>query len=220
MPLSRTETTAQGIESVLSEWVRTAVHTALPGIIDTVDMQARRARVRIALEAVLTDGTCFERAPLLDVPLIFPAGAGGLILIHLQRGDAVWIMFSERGLEEWKESFELSEPMPHQVFGQSDAVAMAGFGPYGNVALAAENGVLIQTQDASVHIHVGADGITLDVPDGSFVRLGANASQRLLTETFLNHFNGHTHTFGNAITTDPPNEQADDTMMTTKARGA
>jgi len=219
MAFSRSTNTAQGLQRVLSEWVRNAVHTAMPGLIDSVNMRTRRAQVRIALEAVTSDNTCMERAPLLDVPILFPSGAGGMIVIHLERDDPVWIMFSERGLQDFKKAYAMSEPMPRRIFSMSDAVALAGFGPSGSATLADTGGILMQTNDAQVHIHIGSDGITLDVPEDGYIRLGAGAIERLLKETFIDAFNRHTHTFAN-IESGRPNQQAakGDTLLTTKAR--
>ena len=185
---------ADGLPGILDEWRRFAIHTALPGIIDTYDEETRRARVRIAIEALKSEGTCIERAPLLDVPVIFPAGAGGIILIELRRNDPVWVMFAERGIQDWKRSFSLSEPMPQHLFSTSDAVALAGFGGLNNITPAASRGISIQTLDGELSIRVDGDYITLDVPSGKQIRLGGSSDLlRLVTEAFITAFNSHTH---------------------------
>lgn len=207
MALSRNRTPAEALETVLDEWGRANFHTAMPGIIESVNMNTRRARVKFALEAVSYDGTCFERAPLLDVPIIYPAGSGGIIIVHLAAGDSVWVMFSERGLQTWKESFDVSEPMPHRVFSQSDAVALAGFGPHGTVTPRANQGISIQTLTGNVSIRVDTNGITLDVPSGVDIKLGAAAIKRLLTDSFIDAFNMHTHRDSRNQNTSVPNSQ-------------
>ena len=190
MAVSRDKTPAEGIDRVLSEWIRNAIHTALPGIVDEFNLATRRARVRIAIEALRFDGECFERAPLLDVPVIFPAGAGGMILIQLQRGDSVWVMFSERGLQTWKETFKLSPPNPQHLFAVSDAVALPGFGPHSAVTPAANDGVCVQSKDATVSVCIRADGnIDLNVADGKRVNIGGSMGKRLVTEDFLTSYN-------------------------------
>ena len=188
--MQRIKTPAEGLERVLNEWRRNAIHTALPGIVDTFDLASRRARIRIALEAVQYDGECFEQAPLLDVPVIFPSGAGGMVLVQLQRGDSVWVMFSERGLQTWKETFDLSPPYPEHLFATTDAVALPGFGPATNVVLAAPDGAFMQSQDATTSVCIRADGnIDLNVQDGKRVNIGGSTGKRLLTEDFIDQFN-------------------------------
>lgn len=207
MALSRNRTPAEALETVLDEWSRSKFHTSMPGIIESVNMNTRRARVKFALEAVDYDGTCFARAPLLDVPIIYPSGSGGIIIIHLEAGDNVWIMFSERGIQKWKESFTLSEPIPHRIFSQSDAVVLAGFGPHGSITPRANQGISIQTLNGNISIRVDSTGITLDVPRDVDIKLGAGAIKRLLTDSFIDAFNSHTHRDSRNRNTSPPNGQ-------------
>lgn len=205
MAIGRPQTHAEGLEKCLSEWIRYAIHTALPGIIDTFDLTTRRARVRIAIEALDQDDKCFEAAPLLNVPVIFPAGAGGMLLFELQRGDSVWIMFSERGLQTWKEKFELSPPYPVHFFSQSDAVALPGFGPSGNASPVQDTGIMMQTQNGDLSVRITENKIVLDVPDGMEIQIGdGEATSKLLTDAFLAMFNSHTHTESGGDPTSTP----------------
>lgn len=195
MALSRNQTPAEGLVAVLDEWIRYSVHTALPGIIETYSASTRRAQVLLAIEALMDDGKCHARAVLLDVPVIFPSGAGGTIFIQLQKGDNVWVMFAERGIQEWKKTLKLSEPVPRHIFSPSDAVALAGFGPPSAITPASTSGISIQTNDGTISVEVDSNGVRIDVPDDTKIKLGSNAAfRRLITEEVIDIFNNHTHT--------------------------
>ena len=194
MALSRNQTPAEGLVAVLDEWIRYSVHTALPGIIETYNASTRRAQVLLAIEALMEDGKCHARAPLLDVPVLFPSGSGGTILIELRKGDNVWVMFAERGIQDWKKTLKLAQPSPRHVFSPSDAVALAGFGPASSVTPASNSGISIQSNNADLSITVDGNSITLDVPDDATIKFGSSSAfRRLVTEEIIDLFNNHTH---------------------------
>ena len=208
------------LQHVLFQWAKDCLHTAMPGIIETYDPATRRARVRPALRIVLTEdagGEELDRAPAVNVPVIFPASAGYTMLFPLAEGDPVMLLFSERGLTEFKLTFETATPDRTRFFSESDGVALTGFG-----ALAATpaslTGALLQTTDGNrsvrveedrVELYVGStfvrvedDEITVDspgdvrinVPGGSNVHVGGAAGEELVTKTFLEQFyNQHIH---------------------------
>ena len=193
MTLAPAHTLAEGLVQVLTEWIRYALHTAVPGIVESYNPATRRARVRFALEAVMDNRECVEKAPAVDVPVLMPIGGAGGLHLSLSKGDNVWLMFSERGLENWKRKFERSEPFPARMFSEADAVALPGFGPGSGFLPATNEGVSVQTTDGSTSVVVSGNTVTITVPEGGQVNIGGAGGKRLLTEDFLASFNDHTH---------------------------
>ncbi|MCY3554990.1 MAG: Gp138 family membrane-puncturing spike protein [Gemmatimonadetes bacterium] len=194
---------------VLSQW-RKGLHTCLPGIVETYDAATRRAKVRFALRQVRTDGKEVEKAPLVNVPVVFPSGGGFTFTFPLAEGDPVWLMFSERGLSAFKKTFELATPAMGRFHDQSDAVAIPGFGAL-QITPADTDASAWQTEDGSksvrlrddgVEIHAGntevlvrEDGnVTINVASADKVHLGGESGDELATKTFVrDQFNRHIH---------------------------
>lgn len=149
------------LEFVLAQWSKTNLHTAIPGLIETYEPETRRARVRIALRLVLTgdapgqDGETMERSPAVNVPVVFPAGGGLSMFFPLEPGDAVLVVFSERGLTDFKTSFDLATPDVGRFFNESDAIALAGFGPL-TLTPASQTGATLQTEDGRTFVEIEA----------------------------------------------------------------
>ena len=154
------------LEFVLQQWAKASLHTAVPGLIETYDAETRRARIRIALRLVMTtetpgqDGEAMERAPLVNVPVIFPAGGGLTMLFPLQAGDPVLVVFSERGLTDFKTTHDLATPDAGHFFAETDAMALAGFGPL-TLTPASQTGATLQTEDGDTYVEVEATRIRL-----------------------------------------------------------
>ena len=231
------------LQFILGQWSRAALHTAFPGIIEEYNAETRRARVRMALRQVLTDGTESEKAPAVNVPVIFPAGGGFSLELPLAAGDCVWLMVSERGLSEFKTLFDLATPDTSRYFSEADVVAIAGFGPLA-ITPATTTGAALQSVDGlhsvrieedRVEVHSGSESVIfreaevviqcsgdvkINVPSASNVYLGGETGQELATKAFVSaQYNIHTHSTpaglsGPPVTAAPLTEGTDITKKT------
>ena len=155
------------LDSVLRDWSKTSLHTAMPGLIDSYDAATRRARVRPALRLVMAgempgeDGEAVERALAVNVPVMWMAGGGYSALLPLDPGDRGMLLFSERGMTEFKTTGALSTPDKSRYFSESDAVFMpCDFGI--EVATpASETAAAIQTLDGVRSVLVDTDRVEL-----------------------------------------------------------
>ena len=153
------------------------IHTAIPGLVDSYDSEKKRASIQIALNMLIKNDDLagrpesVARPVIQDVPVLHLAGGGYVVHVPLIRGDAVMLVFSERGIEKFKESFQVSDPTIDGFFAERDAIALPGFGGVSHVP--AGEGVTVQTEDGSQFIHLNLDGtivlkstrsITLDAP--------------------------------------------------------
>ena len=171
----------QAIEFAIREWVRQNLRTCVPGIIRAYDARTMRARVQPALNAIIAqpDGSteALERAPIYDVPVIWPGGGGFVFHAALVSGDTCWMMFSERGIGRFKESLELADPPPMVMFASCDAVALpwrtaeivpveghaAGsiheVTPTAEGDLTAVEGAILQSVSGETHIHARGETV-------------------------------------------------------------
>ena len=132
---------------------RTAIRTCEPGEVELFDPSTRRAQVKFTLDRLQADGTRISRSPVLDVPVLLPSTKEFAITLPLLRGDPVWIMFSQRGLEDWKREYKRSAPTVGNLFSTTDAIAIPGFGSI-ELIPANEHALCIQTNDGNTSIQV------------------------------------------------------------------
>ena len=143
---------------MIEQWVRLNVHTVQPGIVRSYDPNTKRASVQPALRTLVVsaddpDPAAIDKRPILNVPVMWPGG-GGITMLHpLSEGDAVLLLFSERGLDAFKQTMkEISDP-EIRFFEMKDAVAWPWFGTFG-ITPASDDGATIQTEDGRTFIEV------------------------------------------------------------------
>ena len=125
------------------------------------------------------------RAPLWDVPVLWPGGGGFIFTSGLARGDQVWLSFSERGLDLWKQDWALADPPPFTMFEMRDAVAhpigaqeivpvegtsdgeLSEVTPQASGSRTRVDGATLQSVDGSVFVRVADDEIKLQI--GSWI---------------------------------------------------
>ena len=143
------------------------VYTCMPGVVQQYDPHTRRAVVRGALRIVTTDGREIERVAIRNVPVVFPSGGGFALTFPLRPGDPVLLVYSQRGLSEFKRTLDVSAPDVDGFFSEKDAIAIPGFGPHG---------------PETAGIHVTADGVvTIEAADVLFKRAGSDDDPRSIT---------------------------------------
>jgi len=103
------------------------LHTGCPGIVESFDSEARRAKVNLAMRRA--DETI--PPPLVNVPVLFPGNGSWAVLWGLEGGDHVWVLFSERAITGWSEGRNAD---PANIrFSLSDAVCLPVCAPVGGV---------------------------------------------------------------------------------------
>ena len=139
------------------------LNTAIPGFIDLYDPDEQVARVQIAIDLLCTDGTRIQKSPLIKVPVLWPAGSGGMLHIELEKNDPVWIMFSQRGIENFKNEYKGTNPQTtlpsvDSLMDVRDAVLWAGFT---RKVPAVSRGVCLQSNDGETYISIVNGRITI-----------------------------------------------------------
>ena len=140
------------IQYALEQWTK-SLHTSVPGNVLRYDAITRRATIQPGMCLLMTDGTLMSRAPIPNVPVLIPwVGSGGLIL-NPEPGDPVMLIFSERGLTEWKKSYLESSPDPDSLLSERDAIAVPGFGDLTNTPVTT-TGVALQNSAGTAFIRI------------------------------------------------------------------
>jgi hypothetical protein len=155
--------------------------TAGPGHIQSYDPNTRRAVVIPAIRRKFTDGTT-EALPMLhNVPVLHPSGGGFSLLFPLRKGDPVLLVWCQRGIDRFKETYAQEDPSGG-IMELKDAVALAGFGELVISPENAESAVLqTNTGKQALSIHPNKVRIVSD----NLVRVETVQAEVIASESVL-----------------------------------
>ena len=107
------------------------VMTTIPGIVvSTSDIDRSIVAVKPALNEKTLDGRVYPWPEVVNVPLIFPCSSDSAITFPIREGDGVLLVFSMRGMDEWKGGDGgLSTPTDRRDHALQDAIAIPGLFP-------------------------------------------------------------------------------------------
>lgn len=104
--------------------------TAMPGIIQSVDLAAMTCEVQPAIQGTIEDENGAVQSvnlPLLvDVPIVFPGAAGFIITFPLAAGAEVLVVFASRCIDAWWQSGGIQRPAEMRMHDLSDGFAIPG----------------------------------------------------------------------------------------------
>ncbi len=110
------------IKSEISD-SKTSFYTQFPANIVSYDNQL--ATVKPTVNIRFSDGDVVELGTIANIPVIFPAGGGGIMSFPLKVGDPVWVECSMLALDQWKESYQTSlTPDTKRMHSLTDAVCI------------------------------------------------------------------------------------------------
>lgn len=145
-------------------------HTSLPAKVVSYDnlLQTVSVQPMIKRPVFNEDGEkSYEELPTItDVPVCFPRGGGFVITFPLAAGDFVWLVFSEAGIGEWRETGQLSEPQDVRRHSMGYPMAIPGVYPTPQPLSIADAAVratdMFLGQDGGApQIHISGTEITL-----------------------------------------------------------
>ncbi len=122
---TETEGFPSGIGALKKE-ILSALHCALPGIVEAFDPETQTAAVRPALKRRTGSGPGKDACalPLLrDVPVFMP------VPFEVNPGDACLLVFADCDIDAWLETGEAEIPRSGRQHSLSDAFAFIGFKP-------------------------------------------------------------------------------------------
>ena len=164
----------------IKEWFKD-IHTGIPGIVQEYDMETRKAIIQPALRVFVSDKKQYiDRAPLLEVPVLFPIAGNYIIHGVLKEDDPIWVLFSERGIAKFIETYEVSDTDGIGFFSENDAVALClGFGKLEDFAVPenTEEGISIQSNEGDRFIQIKDDGIYIKHSEDKSITLKEDTVQ-------------------------------------------
>ena len=146
------------------------LYTCMPGIVESYDAETRRAVVKGALKVVTTKKEEIEREAVHNVPVLFPSGGRSAFTFPLEPGDPVLLLYSQRGLANWKKTLDVAAPDIIGFFSEKDAIAIPGFGtdePEHQIAIEPDG------------VHIRTTGkLAIEAQDVTFRRPGIDEAPR------------------------------------------
>lgn len=146
--------------------------TALPAIVQSVNLQAMTIEAQPAIQGVVVaeDGSSsYVKLPLLaDVPLCFPSAGGFILTLPIQAGDEVLVIIASRCIDAWWQNGGVGIPMEARMHDLSDAFALPGPRSQPKVVGSISSSAAQLRNDAgSVYIEINPSGqIKLVAPSG------------------------------------------------------
>jgi hypothetical protein len=156
------------------------IFTALPGIVESVNLEAATVEVQPAVKATVAkkDGTSeLVDLPLLpDVPIVWPRGGGYVATFPIKKGDECLLVFSMRSIDAWWSGGGVQAPLFTQLHDINDSFAI--FGPYSKPNVVSDvnpDAAVLRSEDGSV-------SVTVDQPSG---QVSLYAATRVMIESPL-----------------------------------
>jgi hypothetical protein len=156
---------------MLEGW-QSKVWTAMPGIVQSVDLDAMTCTVQVAIQGRFEDqngNIQFVNISLLqDVPIVFPGAGGFTITFPIAANDEVLVVFSARCIDSWWQNGGYENvPMEYRMHDLSDGFAIPGPKSQPNVVNVDAANLVIQKNDGSVSIKITPSGeIDIVAPSG------------------------------------------------------
>lgn len=180
-------------------------NTCLPGTFETYDFSSQKASVQPMLTKKYADGVVQTFKPIAEVPVMFPRTKNSGITFPISRGDGCLILFTQRSMELYLNSGEISNPGDPRKFDLSDAIAIPGLFTF--------NQVNLSTNNKDLEIHHNETKIT--IKSNGDIEIGTASLLKLVNSTFLTLFNSHTH-LETGGTTNTPLPQMTSSNLTSK----
>ena len=155
--------------------------TTLPGIIESVNLEAQTVSVQPCIRGTVQDETgavTQQDMPLLvDVPICWPRAGGFAITFPIKNGDECLVHFSARCIDAWWQSGGIQAAIEDRMHDLSDAFAT--FAPTSQAKKLTDvqsDGMELRNESRSVFIRLTDSGIFIKgavTHDGDYVQSGS-----------------------------------------------
>ena len=96
-----------------------------PGTVLAYDEATATATVQPDLQILMQDETAMPKAPIPNVPVIWPGIGNYTLRGDLEAGTRVWLLWSQSGLEHWKTAgMGAARPSDGPFFQYGDAICL------------------------------------------------------------------------------------------------
>lgn len=177
---SRFENLTEALSFIFEQQMK-GIYTCLPGVVVSYNAATKRAKITPAIKRLLTTGEALDLPDVVDVPICFPTGGGFSLLFPVKAGDACLLMFSQRGIENFKLTYAAEKP-DEGLFALNDAIAIMGFGPL-SLTPASATGASLQSDDGANFVTVESGKVTIETTGEVIVNC---ASAEINANTLIN----------------------------------
>lgn len=166
--------------------------TAMPGVVQSVDLTKLTCVVQLAIQGRFEDPTgavnYVNIGVLHDCPIVFPSAGGFTITMPMAAGDEVLVVFASRCIDSWwQNGGYANKPMEFRMHDLSDGFAIPGPRSQPRVLTSVSNSeIQIRNDAGDTYLSITATG-----------KIGfKNATTDL--KTILNGLTGDLNTFASA----------------------
>lgn len=166
-------------------------HTALPGVVQSFDATTQLADVQVTIRRTLA-GEPVNLPLLASVPVRFLRCGSFTITLPLVQGDHVLLIFSERSIDTWLTSGEISSPADVRRHSLSDAFAIPMMYP--------QTDVISDFDDTNLQIRKTDGSSSITITEGGEIHLNGDSDTIIaftpmdtLWQYFAALYNGHVH---------------------------
>lgn len=181
---------------ILSDSIKSDMHTAIPGIIQSFDPTRQTAEIQPAIQARVTkQGGTFiwvNLPKLVDCPVFFPSGGGFTLTFPINNGDECLVVFSERCIDAWWQAGGYQNIQSDlRIHDLSDGFAFVGFSSNPRVI----NGISgsstqLRSDDGNTSVDVANGQITLKAAQVTIEADQTTVTGMMTIEGLLSYQNG------------------------------
>lgn len=138
------------------------IWTAVPGIIQKVNLTALTVEVQPSIQALVTGANQqkqFTNLPVCpDVPIYFPRGGGYTMTYPIKAGDECLLVFSSRCIDSWWDQGGVQPQRELRMHDLSDGFALVGpFSQKTKIANVSTNTVQMRSDDGKNYVEIDTD---------------------------------------------------------------
>ena len=164
---------------------QSAMWTALPGMVVSVNLTAQTVSVQPTIQGQMTapDGSVqLVNLPLLvDVPIVWPRAGGFALTFPVTIGDEVLVVFASRCIDSWYQSGGIAAPAESRMHDLSDGFAILAPTSQPRVlANVQTDGMELRNESRSTFIKLTETGIVIQ---GNITHIGNQTSTGTTTMT-------------------------------------
>ena len=171
------------IEKIISGRLEEEIFTALPAIVEDVSLLATEQSIIVqpAINREYNPDYILQSPLIFKVPVVFPAGGGGVLTFPIQKGDTVLVVFSKRSIDDWllTDGSKTVTPKRKRVFSLSDAIAIPGLVPIANNHAPNPTDVELKFKGMSIKLTGAGDIDLANGPAGSSTVLDSSGNVTL-----------------------------------------
>lgn len=191
------------IKTAIAHYINSNLNTCLPGkITRVIDYKKRKVSVQPTIRRVYLDEEVLEPPVIDNVTLQYTGTEDAIIKFPIKVGQNVLLIFSQRSLDNWLLSGDVSLPGSKRKFDISDAIAIPSLQTFNT-----DHPLIDNNEDTEI---VTKDNKIVIKANGT-IEIGGDNLKKLVTEEFQNVFDTHVHNFiaapSGTYATSPPASQ-------------